>query len=193
MNTMRIIIITTIAGVAGCIITLTLGGWDTILQALFAVMATDYLSGWIVAIVFKGSRKTRSGAFNTRAAIKGLAKKVVSLLLVVAGHFIDGALGTTFLRDTIIFALIANELMSLLENVALTGVRVPKVLKKALDILHESGGHERWPHKNVSNGRLPHTQTPQSTYNNIKARRDTNADNTTPKPKPQHRQAKPGA
>jgi len=134
--------IVTFVGAAGGLATIALGGWDTILQALFAVMATDYLSGWIVAIVFKCSRKTKSGAFNTRAAIKGLAKKVTSLLLVVAGHFIDSALGTTFLRDTVIFALIANELMSLLENVALTGVRIPQIMQKILDVLYEKGGED---------------------------------------------------
>ena len=135
--------IITTAGMVGGIVSAAMGGWDAILQALFVLMATDYISGWIVAIVFNGSRKTKSGAFSSRIAAKGLSRKVALLLLVVAGHFIDNALGTRFLRDGIIFGMMAQELGSLMENVALTGVRIPKVMKRILDVLHEKGGEDK--------------------------------------------------
>lgn len=46
------------------------------LATLCIVMAVDYITGWIVAGVFKNSEKSESGGLSSSAGFKGLAKKV---------------------------------------------------------------------------------------------------------------------
>ena len=51
-----------------------LGGWDTALQTLVILMAIDYLTGLLCALIWRKSPKTESGAFESKASIKGLIR-----------------------------------------------------------------------------------------------------------------------
>jgi len=126
-------------GVAGSFIASALGGWDTAIRMLLIIMAVDYVSGWVVAAVFKKSRKTKSGAFNSAVGLKGIAKKVMQLALIAVAYQIDLGIGTGFIRTAVIFTFTANEVISIMENAGLMGVPWPPMLKRALDILHEKG------------------------------------------------------
>jgi len=137
---MRYSIIATFGAIGG-LITTALGGWDYALRMLLIIMAIDYISGWVVAAVFKKSRKTSSGAVNSTVGFKGIAKKVMLLFLVAAAHQIDLGIGTAFVRTAVIFAFAANELVSLMENAGLMGIPWPPMLKRALDLLREKGEH----------------------------------------------------
>ena len=55
---------------AGGLLAQALGGWDTALQSLIFCMAVDYLTGMLVAGVFRRSGKTESGALDSRAGKK---------------------------------------------------------------------------------------------------------------------------
>ena len=57
---------------AGAFITQALGGWDGTLKALLAFMAADYVTGLLVAAVFRRSPKTERGALSSRAGFLGL-------------------------------------------------------------------------------------------------------------------------
>jgi len=127
-----------IGAVAGSI-ALALGGWDAGLRALIALMTVDYISGLIVAGVFKKSKKSELGALNSAAGFKGIAKKGMCLLIVYVGIQIDAAIGTAFIRSAVVFALMANELISIMENAGLMGIPWPPMLRRALDILQEKG------------------------------------------------------
>lgn len=126
-------IVTATGAVLGALISLA-GGWDTALQALVVFMILDYLTGVIVAAVFHASRKTKSGKLSSVAGIKGIAKKVLMLFMVVAGQYADVVLGIDYFRTAVIIALIANELISLIENAGLAGIEVP-ILSKAVEAL----------------------------------------------------------
>jgi toxin secretion/phage lysis holin len=126
-------IVTATGAVLGALISLA-GGWDTALQALVVFMILDYLTGVIVAAVFHASNKTKSGKLSSVAGIKGIAKKVLMLFMVVAGQYADVVLGIDYFRTAVIIALIANELISLIENAGLAGIEVP-VLSKAVEAL----------------------------------------------------------
>jgi len=126
-------------GAIGSFITAALGGWDYALQMLLIIMAFDYASGWVVAAIFRKSRKTKSGAVNSTVGFIGIAKKVMLLVLVAAAHQIDLGIGTGFIRNAVIFAFAANELVSLMENAGLMGIPWPPMLKRALDILQDKG------------------------------------------------------
>ena len=66
----------------------------------------------------------------------------MTLLFVLVGHRLDLAVGTSYIREGVIFGFMVNELISLVENAGLMGIRIPKVLTAALEKLgeeHESG------------------------------------------------------
>ena len=122
-------------GAVGGWISWLLGGWDTAVVTLVIFMAIDYISGLAVAGVFHASRKTDSGALESRAGWKGLCKKAMTLLFVLVAHRLDMVIGTTYIRDAVVIAFVANELISIVENAGLMGVPMPAAIEKAIDIL----------------------------------------------------------
>ncbi len=116
-----------------------LGGWDTAMQVLVALMAADYLTGVLVAAVWQRSNKSATGALDSKAGFKGLCKKGAILLLVWIGVLLDSAIGAEYIRTAVILFFIGNEGLSLLENLGLMGVPFPVFLKRALEALREQG------------------------------------------------------
>lgn len=98
-------------------------------------MAADYITGLIVAGVFKKSPKTETGALESKAGWKGLFRKGGTLLVVLIACRLDMELGINYIRDAVIIAFIINEVVSLAENVGLMGVPIPKPILNAIDIL----------------------------------------------------------
>ena len=132
---MELNIIKSSIGILGAIITSLFGGWDTALVTLLIFMAIDYISGLIVAAVFKKSPKTETGALESRAGFKGLFRKGMTLLIVLIACRLDLIMHTTFIRDAVVIAYIVNESISIIENAGLMGIPVPKAIIKAIDIL----------------------------------------------------------
>ena len=99
------------------------------------IMGIDYITGLIVAGVFNNSPKTNSGALESRAGWKGLFRKCVTLLMVLIACRLDMVLNTTFIRDCVVIAYIANETISIIENAGLMGIPIPSVIVKAIDVL----------------------------------------------------------
>ena len=129
--------ICTAIGMIGAALTAAFGGWDHTLVTLLIFMAADYVTGLIVAGVFKASRKSDSGALESRAGWKGLCRKCVTLLFVLVAYRLDLALGVSYIRDGVIYGFMANELISLVENAGLMGVPLPKALTRAIDVLRD--------------------------------------------------------
>lgn len=134
--------ICTSVGVIGSMITGAFGGWDTGLTTLLIFMALDYITGLIVAGVFKNSPKTKNGALESNAGWKGLCRKGVMLLFVLIAYRLDLTIGTSYIRECLIIALITNETISLVENAGLMGVPLPAVITKAIDILQKKAETE---------------------------------------------------
>lgn len=128
-----------LAGVAmlGSVITNALGGWDVSLIALFCMMAADFLTGLLVAAVWKRSNKSATGALDSRAGFKGLCRKFVVLVLIWVAATLDTAMGVHYIRSAVCWFFIGNEGLSLLENIGLMGVPFPKFLKSALEVLRD--------------------------------------------------------
>lgn len=124
-------------GAVGGWISWLLGGWDTAVVTLLIFMAIDYISGLAVAGVFHASRKTDSGALESRAGWKGLCKKAMTLLFVLIAHRLDMVIGTTYIRDAVVIAFVANELISIVENAGLMGVPLPAAIEKSIDLLQK--------------------------------------------------------
>ena len=124
-----------VTGAIGGTISMALGGFDKMLQALLIFMLVDYITGLMVAFVFKNSPKTNSGAGSSKAGFKGLAKKAVILMLVMCMVQADKVLGISILRNAAVVGFIVNELVSIVENAGLCGLTLPETFNKALDLL----------------------------------------------------------
>lgn len=125
----------------GSYIANALGGFDALLVALVAMMAADYVTGVMVAAVFKRSDKSDSGALSSKAGFKGLCKKGAIILMVWIAALLDRAIGAAYVRTAVILFFAGNEGLSLLENVGLMGVPFPPFLRKALEALRDKGGN----------------------------------------------------
>lgn len=136
MAEFKLTALTALGLLGGCIADL-LGGWDAGLQSLFLFMAIDYITGLIVAGIFKKSRKSQKGALESLAAWKGLLRKGASLGVVLIACRLDLLLGSTIIRDATIIAYCGNELLSIIENIGLMGVPLPKVITNALEALQQ--------------------------------------------------------
>ena len=128
-----------IVGVIGSCTAKLFGGWDMALQTLLIFMATDYITGLIVAGVFKKSPKTDTGALESKAGWKGLCRKGMTLLYILVAAQLEKMTGTDIIRNAVIIGFIANEALSILENGGLMGLPIPKKLKDAIDILKSKG------------------------------------------------------
>jgi len=124
-------------GTIGSFLIKLVGGWDSLMQTLLIFMIIDYVSGWTVAAVFQNSTKTQNGGLESKAGLKGLIKKCMILLLVVAMQCVDVALKCDYIRNAAIIGLAANELISIVENAKLMGIPMPKVVYKAIDVMNE--------------------------------------------------------
>ena len=122
-------------GSVGSLVASFFGGWTESLTTLLIFMCIDYVSGVVVAGVFHKSQKSETGALESRAGFKGLCRKCAILLFVLVGYRLDLAIDTTYIRDAVCIAFIANELISIVENAGLMGVPIPAVITKGIDIL----------------------------------------------------------
>lgn len=129
--------ICTVIGAVGSGIAALFGGWDTGLVSLLIFMGLDYISGLVVAGVFHKSNKTNTGSLESKTCWKGLCRKCMTLVFVLVAYRLDLIIGTNYIRDAVIIAFIANELISLVENAGLMGIPLPAVLTKAIDILQK--------------------------------------------------------
>ncbi|UFU00376.1 phage holin family protein [Radiobacillus kanasensis] len=118
----------------GTIVSYLFGGWSTLLQILMVFIVIDYLTGLMAGW----------GKWNSKVGFKGIAKKVMILVLVAVGHAVDTVLGgdSHFIRDAVIFFYLANESLSIIENAGRTGLPIPNVLKKAVETLSEKSESE---------------------------------------------------
>ena len=119
------------------------GEWSNDVFALIILMIIDFFMGILLAIVFKKSSKSKKGGLSSIAAWKGIAKKTCTLLLVAVAYQADILLSTAYIRPTVVGALCASEIISIVENAAKMGILpepVQKLLDKVIDILNTPKG-----------------------------------------------------
>lgn len=122
-------------GAIGAGIASLFGGADAALITLMIFILVDYVTGLIVAGVFHRSPKTQNGALESKAGLKGLLRKGGMLLMVLIACRLDLMLGAHFIRDAVVIALVTNEALSIVENLGLMGVPIPKPLINAIEVL----------------------------------------------------------
>ena len=130
--------ICTICGLIGSSVAAFFGGWTSGMTTLLIFMTVDYVSGLLVAGVFKKSNKT----LESRAGWKGLCRKGMSFVFVLIAYRVDLAIGTDYFRDAVVIAFITNELISIVENAGLMGIKLPSVITKSIDVLQQKADKE---------------------------------------------------
>lgn len=130
---MKEFICATVAGL-GTFLSFVFGDWDVALQCLIIAIAIDYISGIIKAFINK--------ELSSKIGVKGLLKKVGVLLIVALATLIDKITGESgMVRTLVIYYFVANEGLSVIENLGEAGLPIPDVIKKALKSLkNESKG-----------------------------------------------------
>ena len=126
-----------VLGVIGSSISTLFGGWDAALTTLIIFMAIDYVSGIIVAGVFHKSSKSDTGGLNSHIGWQGICRKGITLAIVLIACRLDLLIGTSYIKDAVIIAFCANELITIVENAGLMGLPIPNVIIKAIDVLKE--------------------------------------------------------
>lgn len=116
----------------------------TLVWILIAVMTIDFVTGLICGAMGK-SNKTENGYISSNQAFIGLMKKALILLVVLLAALLDKAVaigaGITFeaVMGAACLWFIASEGFSILENVAMMGIPVPKIMLKLLEVMREKG------------------------------------------------------
>jgi len=107
-----------------------LGGWDIALKTLLIVIAIDYISGICKAIYKK--------KLNSKVGLKGIVKKFAYLLTVALAVEVDQIMGNTgAIRTLVIYFFVANDGISIIENLGGMGVPLPNKLKEVLEQLRD--------------------------------------------------------
>lgn len=121
-----------------------LGGLDTLIWSLITCSVIDFLSGATVAVIFKNSPKTETGAAQSKAGFVGLVKKVFIYLIIVVVVKIDIVVGSNgFLRNAVIIGFMVNEVLSITENAGLMGIKLPDAVTNAVDILKKKSESQK--------------------------------------------------
>lgn len=110
-----------------------LGGFDVALYCLIVAIILDYISGLIKAYNTK--------ELSSKVGFKGILKKVGVLLIVMLSVVIDRITGNVgAIRTLVIYYFVANEGLSIIENLGEAGLPIPKPLKDALKVLKKQSG-----------------------------------------------------
>lgn len=134
--------ILSIIGIISGFIAKAFGGWSDAMTTLIICMVADYITGLIVAGVFRKSKKTADGGLESRAGWKGLMRKFSTLLLVLIAVRLDMELNTDYICPCVIYGFMANECLSIVENIGLMGVPLPKIMTDAITLLNRKGNND---------------------------------------------------
>lgn len=105
------------------------GKVDTVFYILVAMTVLDYATGVLKAI-YKKELSSYIGA-------KGIVKKAMVYVIVAVAHLVDKAMGMDVVMSMAMFFYIANEGLSILENIAECGVPFPQRLLEILEQLQK--------------------------------------------------------
>ncbi|MGG4035002.1 phage holin family protein [Paenibacillus cisolokensis] len=120
-----------ICALVGSIITFSFGVWPETLTFLLVAMGVDYVTGIAASLKEKKGLSSLTGAW-------GLARKGLTLLVIMLTHRIDVLLGTEGMAmGAAIYFYIANELISIVENYGRLGLPLPDSLRRSIALLKD--------------------------------------------------------
>ena len=126
-----------VAGIS-TICTWIFGGWDMALYILILFMVIDYITGVIKSYLTK--------ELSSNIGFNGLVRKTTIFLVFFVAVGVDRILNNDnwIFRTLTCYFFVANEGISIIENVAVIGIPVPKKLMEALKQLKGEGENEQF-------------------------------------------------
>ena len=124
-----------VAGIS-TICTWIFGGWDMALYILILFMVIDYITGVIKSYLTK--------ELSSIIGFNGLVRKTTIFLVLFVAVGVDRILNNDnwIFRTLTCYFFVANEGISIIENVSVIGIPVPKKLIEALKQLKGEGENE---------------------------------------------------
>lgn len=122
--------ISLIAGAIMGAVAYFVGGFDPLITVFATILVLDTLTGMLKA--------WNSGQYESQKFRKGIIHKfsyIIGIILAVQFDLLMG--GSGVLRDAVVSFFVANEAMSILENLGDMGVRFPAVFENAIKSLRE--------------------------------------------------------
>lgn len=125
-----------IVAIVATFFTYLFGSFDLALQVLVIFMILDYLTGVLYAFL--------TNQLNSEVGFKGLVKKLMILVVLIIAVMLDRILGVNGcpFRTLVAYFYIANEGISLLENVGNIGIPIPNKMRQALEQLNKDDDKE---------------------------------------------------
>lgn len=135
---------TTITAVGTGLLSSLLGGWDMALEILLIVMILDYVTG--VASAF------HTKTISSSEGYLGILKKASIFAIVILAAQLDRLTGNThsLFRNCTAFFFVANDALSILENVGELDIPLPAFLKSALIKLRDKTSKGEEPDATIS-------------------------------------------
>lgn len=110
-----------------------LGGFDIALKSLLIIIVLDYITGILSAIYNK--------KLSSKIGFRGILKKFTYIFIVALSVVLDKILGNTgTIRNLVIYFFVANDGLSILENVSEMNIPLPKKLIEVLEQLKNKEG-----------------------------------------------------
>lgn len=103
-----------------------IGGFDLAFKTLVIVMLLDYITGVISAIYHK--------KVNSKIGFKGILKKSLYFVVIILATLLDILLNQNVIRYVVIYFFVANDGISIIENIAKCNVKLPN---KVLEVLEQ--------------------------------------------------------
>lgn len=106
---------------------LLVGGFDVSFKTLAIIMLLDYITGVISAMYKK--------KVNSKIGFKGILKKSLYFIVIILATLLDTLLNQEIIRYVVIYFFVANDGISIVENIAKCNVKLPKKLLEMLEQL----------------------------------------------------------
>ena len=130
-------IVSIVTGAIGSLLINLIGKPTDDLIILLVLMTIDLIVGFLISAIWQKSTKTDSGKLSSKVMFKGIVKKFFTLVIVVIAFQLDKLLTMNVIRHIVIIAFIVEEILSITENIAITGIKIPAIITKALDVLEK--------------------------------------------------------
>lgn len=111
------------------------GQWGNDMTTLLIFMITDFLTSTVIVRFLQPNSKAK--ALKCKTGWKGICKKCMLFIFIMAAHRLDLLISTKYIRKIVVIAFIINELLSVIENAEMMGIRVPRIFKNTIGILRE--------------------------------------------------------
>lgn len=128
-------ILQTIIAVLGSIINFLVGDISVLFITTIIFMCIDYITGIIKCFSPHNDIK-----LSSEIGIWGFIKKFLYIVIIAMGYRIDIVMETDIVKNACCWFFLANETISIIENLGQSGVPIPNAISNVLAVLKNKAG-----------------------------------------------------